>query len=220
MLHNTPPRVRVATLKHNYARVPNLINGVILSLSRYGFHLRNAYQLLITIILQSLLHMQPPARLLGIMPISSLPQCGSPILLLGHSYAYISYTRRQKLYNWFSTILTDSTTNTSTEAYLSNHSRIPMLIKPIAIVRMIKNAHQTVITDLYHFLTYIEWITLIRNLSSTTTLSFLTPKPIFWTVHTPASISHLPRYTTTSSTYINHFTFSTPATFTTPCTHK
>ena len=58
---------------------PNLINDIILSLSRYNFNLRNADHSLITIILQDLLYVQPSTHLLVLPPTSSLSRHGSPV---------------------------------------------------------------------------------------------------------------------------------------------
>ena len=83
--------IYIVALKHNHTRTPNLINDAILSLSRYWFHLQDADQPLITLILKNFLQTQPFTQLLGLPLISSTPQHEFPFTLLGHSHFHTQY---------------------------------------------------------------------------------------------------------------------------------
>ena len=76
--HAYPPAY-IAALQHNHTRISNLINDAILSLSRYGFHLRDADLPIITIVLQDLLHTQSFVHLLSLPPTHILSPYRTPI---------------------------------------------------------------------------------------------------------------------------------------------
>ena len=172
---HAPPRARLAALKQNHRGTPNLINNATLSLSQYGFHLRDADHPVITLILQDLLHNDPDAHLLGLPPNSSSITDSSPFTLLGHSRARTPYAHRQELHNWLITVLTDPAPNPITNDHLERHDPVPLFLDTDDLIRLVNTAHQTVHMDLHHFLTYAEWYPAIASPSSSPTTSPTSP---------------------------------------------
>ena len=126
----------------------------------------------------------------------------SPFTLMWYIHVHALYNHRQELHKWITIVLIEYTLDTVTNTYLSDNTRTSMLIEPTIIALMVERADHTVTTDMYHFLTYTEWIAPINHISTTLLASPLTLAPTLYKTHTPTPISTLLCHTITNCTYI------------------
>ena len=162
-----PPHARIATIQYNHIRTPNFLNYNILSLSRHSIHLRDADQPFIANVIQQVLHTQSWAIILNLPCTPSPKHTDSSFHILGRPYVLKPYTYRQKLHNWFTTILNSTVSSPIAEDYLMDHQHTVMLLHHTLIPIIINQVKHIYTQHLFYFLVYAKWINKSPHTSTT-----------------------------------------------------